>query len=237
MKRWKLKNKENKLKINTVFGIIVGLFGICCGLGLLIFLEKISGVEFVALSLGFAILGLIIAFAAEVQEFSIAGNSVKLKELRYEAERKIEELDRAKTELFRFMLNQVLQGSQQTLSKIDPRIGSFLRIFDQIQSLGIVNELRREIEHVLHVLLISQYGNLNVIHQSPKTIENNFEELDSPSSLFILLNDEKVSNFMQFTNQYKDSHSAKEDLVDGIHAYAKLYTIKVKFYKLETNNA
>ena len=78
----KLKDKERKLKSNGVFGGIVGLVGIACGLWLLISLEKISGAEFVALSLGFSVIGLIIAFFAEVQEFSIAGNGVKLKELR-----------------------------------------------------------------------------------------------------------------------------------------------------------
>ena len=48
------------------------------------------------------------------------------------------------------MLPKVLQGSQQTLNRIDPRIQSFLNIFDQIKSFEIVNELRCEIEHVLH---------------------------------------------------------------------------------------
>ncbi len=53
-----------RLKINTVFGIVVGLVGIVCGLWLLISLDKISGSEFVALNFGFAVIGLIIAFAA-----------------------------------------------------------------------------------------------------------------------------------------------------------------------------
>ncbi|MEG2750100.1 MAG: hypothetical protein RR939_12010, partial [Acinetobacter sp.] len=75
-----MKDKKSKSKINTVFGILVGLVGIACGLWLLIVLEKITGAEFVALSLGFSVIGLIIAFASEVQEFSIAGNGVKLKE-------------------------------------------------------------------------------------------------------------------------------------------------------------
>lgn len=227
-----MKDKKSKSKINIVFGIFVGLVGIACGLWLLIVLEKISGAEFVALSLGFSVIGLIIAFASEVQEFSIAGNSVKLKELRLEAERKIEELDKAKTELFRLMLPQVLQVSQKTLNKIDPRIVSFLNIFDQIKSLEIVNELRCEIEHVLHVLLICQYGKLKVIHQRAKTTENSFDELDTPTSLFVSLNDEKVVQFMKYNNQYQDSHVARGDLVDGIHAYAKLYAIKLKLDKL-----
>ena len=55
----KLKDKERKLKSNEVFEGIVGLVGIACGLWLLISLEKISGAEFVTLSFGFAVIGLI----------------------------------------------------------------------------------------------------------------------------------------------------------------------------------
>ncbi|WP_228199424.1 hypothetical protein [Acinetobacter sp. SWAC57] len=77
-----MKDKKSKSKVNTIFGILVGLVGIVCGLWLLIFFEnKITGSEFVALVLGFSVIGLIIAFAAEIQEFSIAGNGVKLKDL------------------------------------------------------------------------------------------------------------------------------------------------------------
>jgi len=55
-----LKDKKSKSKISIVFGIFVDLVGIACGLWLLIVLEKISGAEFVALSLGFSVIGLII---------------------------------------------------------------------------------------------------------------------------------------------------------------------------------
>ncbi|WP_228146585.1 hypothetical protein [Acinetobacter sp. ANC 3903] len=106
-----MKTKEQKSKNNIVFGAVVGLTGIACGLWLLISLEKLSGTEFVAFALGFAVIGLIIAFAAEVQEFSIAGNGVKLKELRSEAEKTIEELKEARTELFRVLVQKSIYGS------------------------------------------------------------------------------------------------------------------------------
>jgi len=70
------------------------------------------------------------------------------------------------------------------------------------------------------------------LYEETKTIENNFEELDSPSSLFISLSGEKVALFMRLNGQYQDSHIAKIDLVDGIQAYAKLYEIKVELDKI-----
>ena len=61
------------MKSNIAWGCFIATLGIGCGLWLLIYLEKISGTKFVTLSLGFSVIGLIIAFSAEVQEFSIAG--------------------------------------------------------------------------------------------------------------------------------------------------------------------
>ena len=217
---------------NIFLGILVAILGISLSLYLFMSSDKFSGPEFVALSLGFAVIGLIVGFAKEVQEFTIAGNGVKLKELRSKAERQVKELERAKAELFRLMLPHVLQGSQQTLNRIDPRIKSFLNIFDQIQTFKIVSELKSEIEDVLHVLLICQYGKLTSLYDVPKTIENSFEELDSPSRLFISLNNEKVDQFMKFNCHYQDSDIAKKDLIEGIQAYAKLYEIKVKLDKI-----
>lgn len=102
------------MKKNAIWGCLVSIVGIFAGLFLLINLEKISGAEFVALSLGFAVIGLIITFSAEVQEFSIAGNGVKLKELRSEAEKTIADLKIARVEIFRLIILQVIHGSQQT---------------------------------------------------------------------------------------------------------------------------
>ena len=126
-----MKTKKNRLKGNTVFGVVVGSLGIACGLWLLISLEKISGAEFVAFSFGFAAIGLIIAFAAEVQEFSIAGNGVKLKELRSEAEKTIEELKEARNELFRFLIMKSTEYlvSDAYNSVIDERVDPFIKLF------------------------------------------------------------------------------------------------------------
>jgi len=151
-----LKTKEKRSKNNIVFGAVVGLAGIACGLWLLISLEKLSGAEFVASSLGFAVIGLIITFAAEIQEFSIAGNSVKLKELRTEAERTIEELKQARTEVFRFLVQKSIEfsGGWATDSRVDERVIPFLKLFKQIEKFDSVNELEIDIKKALNVLMV-----------------------------------------------------------------------------------
>jgi len=157
-----LKDKKSKLKINSVFGVLVGLVGIACGLWLLIVLEKISGAEFVALSLGFSVIGLIIAFASEVQEFSIAGNGVKLKELRSEAEKTIEELKEARTEMFRVLVQKSIYGSGGfgNGSIVDECTDSFCDLVEQIEKFNCLAGLRLDVEKSLKLILSRQYNNL-----------------------------------------------------------------------------
>ena len=149
-----MKDKKSKSKINIVFGIFVGLVGIACGLWLLIVLEKISGAEFVALSLGFSVIGLIIAFASEVQEFSIAGNGVKLKELRSEAEKTIEELKQARTELFRVLIQESIEfsGGWGTNSRVDERVEQFIKLFEQVEKFDCLDNLKLDIEKSLKLI-------------------------------------------------------------------------------------
>lgn len=149
-----MKTKKNRLKGNTVFGVVVGSLGIACGLWLLISLEKISGAEFVAFSFGFAVIGLIIAFAAEVQEFSIAGNGVKLKELRSEAEKTIQELKEARTELFRVLIQKSIEfsGGWGTNSRVDERAEQFIKLFEQVEKFDCIRELQIDVSKTLNIL-------------------------------------------------------------------------------------
>mgnify|MGYP006900057257 CR=1 FL=1 len=130
------------------------MVGIACGLWLLIVLEKISGAEFVALSLGFSVIGLIIAFASEVQEFSIAGNGVKLKELRSEAEKTIEELKQARTELFRVLIQKSIEfsGGWGTNSRVDERVEQFIKLFEQVEKFDCLDNLKLDIEKSLKLI-------------------------------------------------------------------------------------
>lgn len=50
----------------------------------LLYDSKLSGTEFVAFVIAFAVVGLVIAFIDEVQEFSLGGNRIKFRELKIE---------------------------------------------------------------------------------------------------------------------------------------------------------
>ena len=222
-----------------MFGAVVGLVGIACGLWLLISLEKISGAEFVALSLGFAVIGLIITFAAEVQEFSIAGNGVKLKELRSEAEKTIEELKEARTELFRILVQKGIFGSGGfgSGSIIDECTESFCELIEQIEKFDCLDSLRSDVEKSLKLILSRQYNNLSAIHEKNKKYTDLLENYDLPKQLREKISDEVIQNYIFHKNPKPTIEQGRSVLNDGVEAYSKLYAIKIKLDKLGTSNA
>lgn len=234
-----MKTKKNRLKGNTVFGVVVGSLGIACGLWLLISLEKISGAEFVAFSFGFAVIGLIIAFAAEVQEFSIAGNGVKLKELRSEAEKTIEELKEARTELFRVLVQKSIHGSGGFGSDfiVDECIESFCELIEQIEKFDCLDDLRLDVEKSLKLILSRQYNNLSAIHEPNKKHTDPLESYDSPREFREKMRDEVIQSYLSRKNPKPTIEQGRSELNDGVEAYSKLYAIKVKLDKLDNINA
>ncbi len=67
-----------------VTGALIFTGSFCLALFLL-YDSKLSGAEFVAFVIAFAVIGLVIAFIDEVQEFSLGGNRIKFRELKKEA--------------------------------------------------------------------------------------------------------------------------------------------------------
>lgn len=209
--------------------------GFGCGLWLLVYLNKISGAEFVAFSLGFAVIGLIVTFSSEVQEFSIAGNAVKLRELRSAAEKTIEELKEARIELFRFMVQKSIEfsGGWGSGSKVDERVEQFIKLFEQAEKFECIKELKTDLDKALNILMVGQFNNLAIIHSNTKSIGDFFQNSDRPDLLYIALQDEMVDKILDLYGDNKPNFSEiKNDLIQGIDAYAKLYTIKVKLDKI-----
>lgn len=232
-----MKEKDNKFKANIIGGFCVAIVGIIGALWLLINKEAILGAEFVALSLGFSVIGLIIAFAPEIQEFSIAGNGVKLKELRSEAEKTIEGLEQAKIEIFRMLLPAVINGSMQTDELVDPRVKNYLNLFNEIEKFKCLKDLKLEIERTLNILMVVQYRSLGFIHNIQKEIGDSFSKQDKPDFLYIKLDEKIISSYKSNQTPIVDFEVKKNEILDGIEAYAKLYAIKVKLDNLETDHA
>ena len=235
----KLKKNGKKSKANVIGGCCIAIFGNIGALWLLIGREVISGAEFVVLSLGFSVIGLIIFFATEIQEFSIAGNGVKFKELRSEAEKTIEELKEARTELFRVLIKKSIafSGGFASGSKVDERVEQFIQLFEKIEKFDCIECLFDDITRSLNILMVSQFNALKIIHNETKNIGYFFTDAQKPDYLYIRLEDTMIHDLIQNKKPTPQFNDIKADVINGIKAYSQLYSIMIKLNKLEKSNA
>jgi hypothetical protein len=129
-----------------VLGFLI--FGSAIILGLwLLDNSKLSGAEFVAFVISFTIISGIVSFAPEVQEFSVVGNVVKLREVKNDALKAIEVLKGTQAELLRLMLRTkpfIIRTYPQApdQSAIDK---DFWDIVAEIKRIGAVNNIRTDL--------------------------------------------------------------------------------------------
>lgn len=137
----------------------------------LLFLEQITGTEFVALIIAILFSCLIINFLNEIQELSIGGNLLRLREVKSEVNEAIEQLKLFRVEAFRIFLKNSLKhtGTFGTLGFSDERAKSFIAIVELIKDSGIYDNLKNDINitsnliienHLSKLLSLSFYGEL-----------------------------------------------------------------------------
>lgn len=217
-----------------LLGFIFFIASIILGLHLLN-INQFSGSEFVAFIVAFAVLGLVISFSSEVQEFSIAGNIVKLKEVKRDAEKSIIELKSARTETFRFLLSLAKRypGGWGSDSTVDTRLADFWFLYEQIVKFGCKNELKNNIIEVLDTLI---KGQLSSISLSSDNISEKYcekEILPSPSDLTIeALDSESVGKAANRGVCEGSIEQIKRNLVIGIEEYKKLYDLRLALFKI-----
>lgn len=218
-----------------------------CALGLTIFIASIflglylleenqfSGSEFVALVVAFAVLGLVVSFSSEVQEFSIAGNIVKLKEVKRDVEKTITELKSARTETFRFLLSLAKRypGGWGSDSTVDTRLADFWFLYEKIVEFGCRDELKDDIFEVVNVLIS---GQLLSISQSSDNIYEKYcgkQITPSPSDLVIeALDSESVEKAAKRRVCDGSVDEIKRTLVIGLEEYKKLYDLRMTLVEI-----
>lgn len=136
------------------------IFSSALGLGLwLLGSGKLSGAEFVAFVISSTVIAGIVSFAPEIQEFSVAGNVVKLREVKNDALRAIEILKKTQTETLRLMLRvkPFINGGYYAdpgHSAIDK---DFWDIVVEAKRIGGINELGPSILERIEVMLPALY--------------------------------------------------------------------------------
>jgi hypothetical protein len=149
------------MRMRIFLGVLgFSIFGSAVGLGLwLLGSGKLSGAEFVAFVISSTVIAGIVSFAPEIQEFSVAGNVVKLREVKNDAIKSIEVLKRSQIELLRLMLRTksfIIRTWCQNPDK--PAIDAdFWDIVAEIKRIEAVNVVKAELVACIDRMLPELY--------------------------------------------------------------------------------
>lgn len=211
----------------AVAGFLV--FGFATALALyLLFIGKLSGAEFTAFVVAFAVLGMVVGYAPEVQEISIAGNVVKLKEIKAEALKAIESLNKSRIEMLRVFLGLALRhggGLGDSNQLIDPRARDLWPLFNQSKEYGCQKELKVELQLCLKHLLVSQLQTIIWRNKDLRIVvaEPFMAPLDLASIAFDTVGIEVVS-----ANRGSGADNYKDEIIIALEEYSKLYEFKIE---------
>ncbi|MGR2707606.1 hypothetical protein B7453_21010 [Pseudomonas sp. IB20] len=208
----------------AIFGALVFLLSLSLSFYLL-WIGKFSGAEFTAFVISFAVLSLAVGFAPEIQEISIAGNVVKLKEVKAEAVKAIESLKKSRVEMLRALLGLSMKtsGSFANENEIDPRIPGFWRLVDLAVEYDCLTDVKEEILLGASALL---RGQVAVISQRSSSAAlrsvYGLGEIPDPIELSALaLNNDEI-----VIHRSKTADEVRAEIKISIEQYMRLFELK-----------
>ncbi|EGT98455.1 hypothetical protein ABNIH4_20004 [Acinetobacter baumannii ABNIH4] len=153
--------------------------------------------HFVILIIFSAIVSAIIAYFDEVQELSIGGNIVKLKEAKKELQVTIDQLKSIKVSTYRMLLLKSLHSSGGFGSShlVDSRAEYFFSLINEIKQSDCFNDLKSEIQVQLTRLLIDQLNKFYPIFHDKQF--NDSDEFPKPTVFYIDLKNEIIDKVHQ----------------------------------------
>ncbi|MDH2435573.1 hypothetical protein QCD60_23905 [Pokkaliibacter sp. MBI-7] len=215
------------LLLKIIFSITLGV-QILSGSYLLLIWNKISGTEFVALTVSTLIICLAITLIGNIEELSIGGNIIKLREAKEEAENALEKIQDTQAALFILMLEMSKNppGGFSTEGPKDPRIDTFLKVFNSIKKSRLDMIIKNEIYQTVNFLCKTQFRHaLSVSSVNNETLNKyiNTEESINDRTLISII----LSNYTLRNSENKDD---KERLIyDAVNEYRKLLDIRNKY--------
>ena len=159
-------------------------------------------------------------FSSEIQEFSIAGNIVKLREVRKDADKALKELQASRLTMFRFLLESTkkFSGGFADTSPKDERIDDFLFLYENIEQSGLTQELADKISGCAELFMIAQIRAC----QSYAKVDNSKHYTP----------DELTNEALRGENIRQDNNRTEEKnrmlILEGISYYRILYDILQK---------
>ncbi|MBN6518314.1 hypothetical protein JZM36_15740 [Acinetobacter pittii] len=190
--------------------------------------KQISGAEFVALIIVSAILSLVLFLFNDIQELSIGGNIIKLKEAKKETEDAISQLKELRVETFRLFLEKSLDlsvGIQNMNVLMERRIAYFLKLYDKIKAANCVLALKEEILNVANTLIRDQKIYLYYYSNKLRDKLDSIGELPKPTSIYLSLESEMHNEFKNERARELSDEQIRKNLENCISAYSELYVI------------
>lgn len=217
-------------KILGVTGFAIFCFAIFFGWWLLSS-KQISGAEFVVFSVAFTIIGGVVSFAPEVQEFSIAGNLVKLREVKNEVVRSVETLKKTQAELLRLLLrtklfiNPSFFSYDRSIMAIDK---DFWDIVNEAKAIGALVEIKPQVLITINGILPVLYSiSATYVVGCSGSFEGNEEFLDVVAAL---VGEDKVYMAPDFV--VDGDNCFKYFVKDRVSEIENLYALKKELAKL-----
>lgn len=197
--------------------------------GYLFYITKFTAGEVITFFTLCSVISLMLFFSSEVQEFSIAGNIVKLKEVRKDAEKAIDELKASRLTMFRFLLESTkkFDGGFTSISPKDERIDDFMFLYKNIEESGLIKELADKVAGCAALLMTAQIR--SCLSYYVKNID--FQQSYTPDE--ITVEALKNENIRQDNGRNEDEN--RKLIMEVISHYRTLYDLyqKVKPYTEE----
>ena len=224
-------DSKNRVRLAVISALaFAALFALALGL---LFASKFSGAEFTAFVLAFAVLAVAVGFAPEIQEVSIAGNVVKLKEVKAEAIRAIESLNRSRVEMLRVFLSLTLKhaGGFASSNPIDPRTYSFWNLLKLIREYQCLTELKDQLLMNARVLAGAQLRNIARRNSDPRIATP--ETLPDPLELAaIAFAPEGIEEAVTRTSPRPENY--RDEIKEALAEYSKFHALIVELESIHS---
>ena len=198
----------------------------------LLLCSKFSGAEFTAFVLAFAVLSVAVGFAPEVQEISIVGNVVKLKEVKAEALKAIESLNKSRIEMLRIFLRLALKhgGGFASEAPVDPRSLDLWPLFSLAKDYDCQKELKAELLLSVKSLLVGQLRNIVIRNKDSRILIS--EPFLAPFELALIAFEVNGIEAAENARSPKPENY-REEIKLALEEYSKLYEYMMQLEAIE----
>jgi hypothetical protein len=194
-----------------------------CLNGFLSYIRYFTSTEFITVFSIVSVISMVIYFAAEVQEISLVGNVVKLREVKKEAEQAIENLQASSISTFAFLLDiskNFSGGFASNITPKDERLDNFYFLYENIKKAGVEKELKDRIISCADLFMegqkyiIRNYSNADIsCKETPDELTNVALKTDALRITNTLPEDKVRSNIIEAINHYRNLYTIKHKLL------------------------